>query len=308
MNRIITEKVKTLKAMGKQALHGHWAEAILFTLLCEIIVTGPSVAYSALSEHAQSSIFGNTLAMVLNVYGIFVHGPISLSLANFFIKLFRQEKLDKAGVEIKYGFGQVKKALSIYIRVLLLTWLGSLFFLIPGIIAALNYSQAFYILADDPTKSPSQCMFESKFIMRGNKMKYISLIISFVGWYLLAAIPAGICHIVLDSSTIQMMRDFILQGDMYNALIYASIAHPIVNVLLFLQVIITPYVNASKVSFFDILCGKLVVKQYDDISVNDIRPNEEPATQVIDVEVVSEEPYEYKEIKLNSEENNDELH
>ena len=95
---------------------------------------------------------------------------------------------------------------------------------------------------------------------------------------------------------------------MYNALIYASIAHPIVNVLLFLQVIITPYVNASKVSFFDILCGKLVVKQYDDISVNDIRPNEEPATQVIDVEVVSEEPYEYKEIKLNSEENNDELH
>ncbi len=88
--------------------------------------------------------------------------------------------------------------------------------------------------------------------------------LSFLGWYLLAAIPAGICHIVLDQSSIQMMRDFITQGDLYNTLIYSSIKHPIVNVLLFLQAVVTPYVNATKISFFDILCGKLVVQNYEE--------------------------------------------
>lgn len=256
MNRIVREKCKTLKAMGRQALRGHWGQALIMVLLCEIIVTGPSIVYNVLPESFQTGL----VATIFNVYGLFIHGPISLSLANFFMRQFRQEELDKVGASIRFGFNQLRKALSIYIRIMLITWLGSIFFLIPGIIAALNYSQSFYILADDPTKSPAQCMFESKFIMRGNKGKYICLMLSFLGWYLLAAIPAGICHIVLDASTLQMVRDFIMKGDLYNAIIYSSVAHPIVNVLLLLQVIVTPYVNATKISFFDILCGKLVVQ------------------------------------------------
>lgn len=261
MNRIVTEKCKTLKAMGKESLRGHFGAAIILVLICEIIVTGPSLIFNSLPEKMQTSF----LATIFNVYGIFIHGPISLSLANFFIKLFRQEKLDGTIPSLKYGFGSIRKALSIYIRIMLITWLGTIFFVIPGIIAALNYSQAFYILADDPTKNPSQCMYESKFIMRGNRIKYVCLMLSFIGWYLLAAIPACICHIVLDSSTINMVRDFMMQGDLYNAYIYSSIAHPLVNVLLLLQVIVTPYVNATKVSFFDILCGKLVVQPYQGV-------------------------------------------
>ncbi len=261
MNRIVTEKYKTLKTMGRQALNGHWAEAILFALICEIILSGPTILFGALPESIQTSF----LATILNVYTLFINGPISLSFANFFIKLFRQEKCDKAGVELKFGFEQLSKAVRLYLRIWLITSIGYFFFLIPGIIAALNYSQAFYILADDPTKSPAQCMFESKFIMRGNKMKYIGLVLSFIGWYLLASIPAGICHIVFDSSSIEMIRQFIMEGDIYNAIIQASVTNPIVDILLLLQIIVIPYVNATKVSFFDILCGKLVVQQCDDV-------------------------------------------
>jgi len=56
---------------------------------------------------------------------------------------------------------------------------------IPGIIKGLSYSMAFYILADDPTKSVKQCIDESKEMMKGNKGKLFGLQLSFMGWVLL---------------------------------------------------------------------------------------------------------------------------
>ncbi len=307
MNRIIHEKVKTLKAMGRQALSGHWGGAILMALLAELFLVLPSVIYDLLPTMLQTSI----VATIFNIYSIFIQGPISLSMANFFIKLFRQEKFDNPKAAIKFGFGYTKKAVGLYIRITLLTWLGSMFFIIPGILMALNYSQAFYILADDPSKAPAQCMYESKFIMRGNRIKYICLILSFIGWYLLAAIPAGICHIVIDSSNIQMLREYIMSGDIYNAMIQATIQSPLVSILLLLQVIVKPYVISSQVSFFDILVGRLVVRQSDDDvftnTQNNVENNQDFTILEDTTETVSN--FEYKEIDLNNEEdNNDELH
>ena len=77
--------------------------------------------------------------------------------------------------------------LNILIAVFTILW--SLLFLIPGIIAAYSYSQAIYILVDDPSKSPLQCLRESKAMMRGHKMELFKLQWSFFGWYLLASLP-----------------------------------------------------------------------------------------------------------------------
>ena len=57
----------------------------------------------------------------------------------------------------------------------LFIFLWSLLLIVPGIIAAIRYSQAFFILADDPSKGIRQCMDESKAMMNGNKMKYFCL-------------------------------------------------------------------------------------------------------------------------------------
>jgi len=70
-------------------------------------------------------------------------------------------------------------------------------FIIPGIIAAIRYSQAFYILAQDSSKGVMQCIEESKWMMRGNKWKLFCLVLSFFGWALLAAIPVGIGYLWL---------------------------------------------------------------------------------------------------------------
>ena len=66
---------------------------------------------------------------------------------------------------------------------------------IPGIIAALRYSQAFYILAENPEKGIRQCVNESKMMMSGRIWEYFVLQLSFVLWTLLGAVTCGIANL-----------------------------------------------------------------------------------------------------------------
>lgn len=73
-----------------------------------------------------------------------------------------------------------------YLVMLIRTILWSLLFIIPGIIAALRYSQTFLILADDEKIDGVEAIERSKEMMKGQKMNYFLLGLSFIGWELLA--------------------------------------------------------------------------------------------------------------------------
>ena len=68
---------------------------------------------------------------------------------------------------------------------IIFTFLWSLLFIIPGIIAALSYSQVFYILAEDTEKKHDamSALNESKKIMDGHKLDYfvLGIMLSFIG-------------------------------------------------------------------------------------------------------------------------------
>lgn len=94
------------------------------------------------------------------------------------------------------GFGDLFDAFSILLKVLWLQILESIFialwsmlFIIPGIVAAYRYSMAVFILLDDPDKGAMQCIRESKEMTRGYKGKLFWLDMSFIGWWILCAIP-----------------------------------------------------------------------------------------------------------------------
>ena len=63
------------------------------------------------------------------------------------------------------GFSMTFKVIAVAFLQGLFIFLWSLLLVVPGIIAAYRYRQAFYILLDDPTKSPLQCIRESKDLM-----------------------------------------------------------------------------------------------------------------------------------------------
>ena len=87
------------------------------------------------------------------------------------------------------GFGFWLRIILLRLLETLLVALWSLLFIVPGVIAHYRYSQAIYILLDDPTKSPRQCLRESAAMMDGHKAELFSLDLSLIGWYLLAALP-----------------------------------------------------------------------------------------------------------------------
>ena len=93
-------------------------------------------------------------------------------------------------------FGNLFDSFAIFFRVLWLTiltgifiLLWSLLFVLPGIIAAYRYRMALYLLLDNPSMSPYQCIRESKRMMAGHKGELFVLDLSFLGWYILSAVP-----------------------------------------------------------------------------------------------------------------------
>lgn len=72
--------------------------------------------------------------------------------------------------------------------------LGFILFFVPGIVMAYMYSQATYILIDDPKKGVVQCLRESRALMRGHKMERFRLSVSILGWVAVEMLPV-ICYV-----------------------------------------------------------------------------------------------------------------
>ncbi|HHU06584.1 MAG TPA: DUF975 family protein [Clostridiales bacterium] len=84
------------------------------------------------------------------------------------------------------------KVVGLYIAISIITFLLSLLFIIPGIIASYRYRQAYYILHDHPEYGILQCMRESARLSRGYKVDLFILDLSFLGWYILCSLTFGI--------------------------------------------------------------------------------------------------------------------
>ena len=87
------------------------------------------------------------------------------------------------------GFGIFFRIFILNLLEAVFIGLWSLLLVFPGIIAAYRYSMAIYLLVDHPELSPMDCIRESKRMMTGHKAELFVLDLSFIGWYLLSAIP-----------------------------------------------------------------------------------------------------------------------
>ena len=209
-NIIITEPCKTLRTLGRNALAGKWKTAIIACCIFILVIQLPVAVFDAIFGKNVGSVMTNNgytygmdadfyvnmynnmpqTSALSGLYVLLITGAMQLGVTLYFLATFR--KHDVQPVDIFLGFEKFGKALGLFLFQSLFIFLWTLLFIIPGIIASFRYSQAFFILADDPSKGIRQCMNESKAMMKGNKAKYFLLNLSFIGWALLTAIPAGI--------------------------------------------------------------------------------------------------------------------
>lgn len=125
--------------------------------------------------------------IVTFIYLMLFNGVFKLSEALYALTYIRNRTADYRA--LTEGFNYYLKALGIFLLQTFLISFWSMFFIIPGILAALNFTQAFYIFADDPDKSVTQIMTESKMMMYGNRMNYVRLMIAYIPVFLMAYLP-----------------------------------------------------------------------------------------------------------------------
>lgn len=264
-NIIVTEPSSNLRMLGRQALAGKWQVAIIATLIYQICLTLPTLILDQLFGKTLAELYENIYvgspysfgsAFVSNVsesaekvssmsgvYMFLVTGAFTLGITIFFLNLFRRKMVEPA--QVFSGFEQFFKALGLCFVMGLFIFLWSLLFVIPGIIAALRYSQAFFILADDPTKGVFQCINESKWMMKGNKGKFFCMELSFIGWIFLTAIAMG------------MVEGF------FSAFLGHGLIMIIIDWILSLAMCwITAYNLATEAAFYEILRGNLRADTY----------------------------------------------
>lgn len=259
-NIIITDPSSNLRALGRNALAGKWQSAIIAVIVYTLCVQLPPAILNTLFGVDMGELYSMNMGYSYNVgvdgystvynsmpaysplsgiYSLLVTGAMDLGLTLFFLAMFRRQIVGIGDVFL--GFERYGKALGLFLFQGLFIVLWSLLFIVPGIIAAIRYSQAFFILADDPNKGIRQCMDESKMMMRGNKAKYFCLSLSFIGWGILASIPAGVLSGISEA--------LYLSG-------FMTVLFDIVGALCMAPVI--AYIYSTQAGFYEILAGHLI--------------------------------------------------
>lgn len=238
---IIRETSSEMRAIARKALNGNWRLIIVALAVNYLLVSTLPLLIDELIPGAVYNYYNETLGetvpvpIVSTLYSLLLTGPFEVGLMSFFIYFFRRRELHLG--HLFDGFEHFVKATFLMIMVGVYTFLWSLLFIVPGIIAALRYSQAFYILADHPEMSVGECIRLSKHYMAGNKGKYFAFSLSYFGWILLSAIPFVLCPVF--DGILYIIADFVVSIPMFAAL---------------------GYLQTGMVVFYELLSGNLMAR------------------------------------------------
>lgn len=168
-------KARDFRAKAWNSLSGKWGTLAVITLLASVI---------------SSVLSGLSVAGIGAIALFLIAGPYTLSTAIISLKVIRGYNVEIADMFL--GFKNFLSAFLLWFINLILIWLWSLLFIIPGIVKAYAYSMSHYILADNPDMDVNQARLRSIEMMNGNKWRLFCLDCSFIGWAILCVLTCGI--------------------------------------------------------------------------------------------------------------------
>lgn len=171
-----------LKTMAKQQIKGNIG--ILFVIA--LIIAAISGAAGLILRFIPYGI-GSLVSTII------ITPAFSLSVYMIYLNLANGQKPEAK--DAFNGFHDFWSAFKVSFLTGLFTMLWSLLLVVPGIIKAISYSQAMYILAENKGMGACEAITRSKTMMHGHKSEYFVLGLSFIGWMLLGSITLGIAYI-----------------------------------------------------------------------------------------------------------------
>ncbi|MCI8609366.1 MAG: DUF975 family protein [Firmicutes bacterium] len=248
-NHIVIQSASKIREVARAALNGYWKQIVVFAILYYVI---GSFVPQILNQFFNTTIrlpFADPYTgqyMVETVgyggafYSFLIGGPLSYGFSMFMLSFFRRKQCQYGS--LFEGFSQFGKAFFIMLITSVKIFLWSMLFVIPGIIAALRYSMAYYVMVDHPEYTANQCIEASKVLMIGNKGRYFYLQLTFIGWYILASILGAIID-PMTSGLLSVMVGFLT-------------AIPVM--------VVNAYSYTADVVFYELAQDNLVIVEHDD--------------------------------------------
>ena len=143
---------------------------------------------AAIPENTTAALF---FSILVSLFGIVLSGGYYIYCMGI------RQRQDMPCATLADGLGVAGKLIWCSIQVSVRTFLWSMLFVIPGIVAAYRYRFAYYNLLTDASLSASDAIRLSCEQTRGVKMELFVLDLSFVGWMLLASLTMGLLSIWL---------------------------------------------------------------------------------------------------------------
>ena len=201
------------------ALKGNWGKAILLVLVYALIygfVVGPSI-YETMSAqqvvqaqlprnaslHQMQQVMldpvvldaqrkANAASSLTSILTILLVIPLSLGAVNAFQRLLTLQENDLTHNMFRIALDNYWHKVWGMLLVAIFTSLWSLLLIVPGIIKAFSYALTPYILEEYPELGANDAIDRSRAMMQGHKFDLFYLYLSFIGWFFLCLLTAGI--------------------------------------------------------------------------------------------------------------------
>lgn len=165
-----------------EILRGKWGKVIVAGL----VGTAISIWFPLIG---QSQTYLAILSIVLG-------GPVAIGICLFILKIVRGEGPDLNHLGSFFlDFEKFIAALVVSLLAGIFIFLWTLLLIVPGILAALDYTMIYYIVADEPTIGSMEAIKKSKRMMYGHRWRMFCLWCRFIGWFFLGLITGGILFI-----------------------------------------------------------------------------------------------------------------
>lgn len=175
---------KEVKAKAKENLKNNLGICILVLGLFPMLLSIPS---------ALTEVFGIEISGIYGLLFAIIAIPLEIGFAKFALNIARGGNADINNVW--EGFELILKGIGVSILMGIVVLIGTMLFIVPGIILAYCFYYALTILADNPSIGVIDCLKESYNLTSGYKLQLFVLDLSFFGWALLIAITFGLAFL-----------------------------------------------------------------------------------------------------------------
>lgn len=192
MQQILNRPAIKAEAKSFIGQNARWWKMTLATIAIYLISSGFSI-YVNIATVINRDDPSTTVGYSSSVITLLLI-PFTIAASGYYLNHIRGfnpewKSLYKEGID-NYGSYLVTGVL-----VNVFTFLWSLLFVVPGIIKALSYSQANYVIHDNPRLKGKEAIEISKRMTNGFKGDLFSMYLSFIGWYILVGLTGGILSI-----------------------------------------------------------------------------------------------------------------